>query len=82
MDRAADRSLSVGALLDILERTDPARARELSLLLQSDVDERWRYYEQLAAMQRTVPHGGAVDPGVVQDVENDAGYRYDGEASA
>ena len=40
----------------ILERTDPARARELSGLLQADIDERWRYYEQLAAMHRTVSH--------------------------
>ncbi len=42
----------------ILERTDPARARELSRLLQSDIDERWRYYEQLATMHRTVPARG------------------------
>ena len=26
----------------------PARAAELSQLIQQDVDERWRYYEQLA----------------------------------
>ena len=37
----------------ILERTDPARARQLSGLLQADIDERWRYYEQLASMHRT-----------------------------
>jgi len=30
-------------------------------LEQADVDERWRYYEQLAAVSRTVPHAGA-DP--------------------
>ena len=40
----------------ILQRTDPARARELAELLQADVDERWRYYEQLAEMERTIPH--------------------------
>ena len=63
----------------ILERTDPVRARELASLLQSDIDERWRYYEQLAAMHRTVPHAGLIDPEIEQEVENDAGYRYRSE---
>jgi pyruvate-ferredoxin/flavodoxin oxidoreductase len=40
----------------ILERTHPARAAELAVLAQADVDERWRYYEQLATIQRTVAH--------------------------
>jgi pyruvate-ferredoxin/flavodoxin oxidoreductase len=40
----------------ILERTDPARARNLSAWLQADIDERWRYYEQLAAMRRSIPN--------------------------
>ena len=43
----------------ILERTDPARARELSSLLQADIDERWRYYEQLAV---DAPHRPARRP--------------------
>jgi pyruvate-ferredoxin/flavodoxin oxidoreductase len=60
----------------ILQRTDPSRAGELARLLQADVDERWRYYEQLATIHRSVPH---VDP---EDVENDAGYRYDSEEEA
>jgi pyruvate-ferredoxin/flavodoxin oxidoreductase len=38
-----------------LERTDPARAHHLEALAQSDVDERWRFYEQLAGVERTVP---------------------------
>ena len=66
----------------ILERTDPTRARELSSLLQSDVDERWRYYEQLAAMHRTVSHADHLDPAIEPDVENDAGYRYEDEDRA
>jgi pyruvate-ferredoxin/flavodoxin oxidoreductase len=66
----------------ILERTDPARAGELSRLLQSDIDERWRYYEQLAAMHRTVSHADHIDPEIEPDVENDAGYRYDAEDPA
>ncbi len=59
----------------ILQRTDPTRARELSSLLQSDVDERWRYYEQLAAMYRTVTHADHLDPASEPGLENGAGYR-------
>jgi pyruvate-ferredoxin/flavodoxin oxidoreductase len=40
----------------ILARTDPERAAHLARLLQADADERWRYYEQLAGMHRSVPH--------------------------
>ncbi|MEO7573526.1 MAG: thiamine pyrophosphate-dependent enzyme [Acidimicrobiales bacterium] len=47
----------------ILERTDPERAHLLSDLLQADADERWRYYEQLAGMHRTVPHEQPVEIG-------------------
>ena len=28
-------------------------------LAQADVDERWRYYEQLAGVERTVPVDGS-----------------------
>ncbi len=58
----------------VLERTQPERAARLSALAQADVDERWRYYEQLAGMHRTVPHVPA--PDVQPEVESDAGYRY------
>ena len=61
----------------ILERTHPQQAQELAALAQADADERWRYYEQLAGMHRTVPH--APDPDVLPEVENDAGYRYESE---
>jgi pyruvate-ferredoxin/flavodoxin oxidoreductase len=61
----------------ILERTNPERSRRLAALLQADADERWRYYEQLAAMQRTIP--SEPDPSVQPEVESDAGYRYDDE---
>ncbi len=40
----------------ILERTDPERAAELAELAQADADERWRYYQQLAGMHRSIPH--------------------------
>jgi pyruvate-ferredoxin/flavodoxin oxidoreductase len=40
----------------ILRRTEPERAAHLAALMQADVDERWRYYQQLTAMERTIPH--------------------------
>jgi pyruvate-ferredoxin/flavodoxin oxidoreductase len=42
-----------------LKRTHPERAAELGALLQADADERWRYYSQLASMERTIPHAPA-----------------------
>jgi pyruvate-ferredoxin/flavodoxin oxidoreductase len=39
-----------------LARTNPEHAAELVALAQADVDERWRYYRQLAGIERTVPH--------------------------
>jgi pyruvate-ferredoxin/flavodoxin oxidoreductase len=48
----------------MLERSDPDRAHHLMALAQADVDERWHYYEQLAGVERSVPHepGAVVDP--------------------
>ena len=40
----------------VLARTQPERAAELAELAQADVNERWSYYEQLAAMHRSMPH--------------------------
>jgi len=40
----------------ILQRTNPERAAELAELIQADADEKWRYYEQLAGVHRSVPH--------------------------
>ncbi len=42
----------------MLTRSDPQRAAELAALAQSDADERWRYYSQLAGMERTVVQEG------------------------
>jgi pyruvate-ferredoxin/flavodoxin oxidoreductase len=65
----------------VLARTHPERAERLAALAQADVDERWRYYTQLAAMHRTVPHASPspAEPGTdaEPEVESDAGYRYD-----
>ena len=63
----------------VLQRTDPERAAELAELAQADADERWRYYQQLAGIERTVPHVHRPDPDIVPEVESDAGYRYDSE---
>ncbi|HSL96174.1 MAG TPA: pyruvate:ferredoxin (flavodoxin) oxidoreductase [Thermoleophilia bacterium] len=53
--------ISTEARFAMLKRTHPETAERLYDLIQSDVDERWRYYEQLAAMSRTAPatFGGA-----------------------
>jgi pyruvate-ferredoxin/flavodoxin oxidoreductase len=40
----------------ILARTNPERAAELADLAQGDADERWRYYEQLSGIHRSIPH--------------------------
>ena len=57
----------------ILASTHPERAADLAALAQADVDERWRYYTQLAGIERTVPHASDVEP----EIDSDAGYRYD-----
>lgn len=36
----------------MLARVDPERAAMLARLAQRDIDERWRYYEQLAGLER------------------------------
>jgi pyruvate-ferredoxin/flavodoxin oxidoreductase len=51
----------------ILQRTDPERAAELATLAQADADERWRYYEQLAGIHRSVPHIQPADADAADD---------------
>jgi pyruvate-ferredoxin/flavodoxin oxidoreductase len=72
--------VSTEARFAILQRTHPERAEMLLDLAQADIDERWRYYTQLAAMERTVPHQTA--PEVEPEVESDAGYGYDEETTS
>ena len=43
----------------MLARTDPERSAELLSLAQAAVDERWHYYEQLADVERSIPHTDA-----------------------
>jgi pyruvate-ferredoxin/flavodoxin oxidoreductase len=40
----------------MLARTDPGGFDRLMAVAEEDVRERWRYYEQLAALPRTAPH--------------------------
>jgi pyruvate-ferredoxin/flavodoxin oxidoreductase len=63
----------------VLQRTHPDRAAELAGLAQADADERWRYYEQLAGVERTVPHVQPSDPDSVPRVEGDPGSGNAGE---
>jgi hypothetical protein len=53
----------------------------MAALRQADADEKRHYYEQLAGIERTVPHIHRPDPEIVPDVESDAGYRHEGEGS-
>jgi len=39
----------------MLARSEPERSAELLDLAQADIDERWRYYEQLAGIERALP---------------------------
>ncbi len=43
------------ARFSMLARSDPQRSAHLLDLAQQDIDERWRYYEQLAGLERMVP---------------------------
>jgi pyruvate-ferredoxin/flavodoxin oxidoreductase len=53
----------------VLTRTHPERAAVLGALLQADADERWRYYSQLATVERTVPHVPEADAAAVDASE-------------
>ncbi len=59
----------------ILQRTDPERAASLARLAQSDADERWHYYRQLAEIERTVPHLVGPDGVVPAELEGDPAGR-------
>ena len=39
----------------MLARSNPAQAERLLTLAQRDIDERWRFYEQMAGVERSVP---------------------------
>ncbi len=48
------------ARFSMLARSNPARAAELIALAQADVDSRYSYYRQLAALERSAPAHAAV----------------------
>jgi pyruvate-ferredoxin/flavodoxin oxidoreductase len=56
----------------VLERSHPERAKELRTLAQADVNERWRYYEQLAGIGRRLATG-AVEEAAAEDATNEEG---------
>jgi pyruvate-ferredoxin/flavodoxin oxidoreductase len=67
----------------MLARANPSHARELLALAQADVDERWRYYQQLAGIERSLPSpstNGESDPEAHADGAGRAGA--DAEARA
>jgi pyruvate-ferredoxin/flavodoxin oxidoreductase len=45
----------------MLARSDPERSARLLDLAQADIDERWRYYEQLGSVERTIAVSHPVD---------------------
>ncbi len=45
----------------MLARADPERSETLLRLAQEGVDERWHYYEQLATVERRLPHEPDLD---------------------
>jgi pyruvate-ferredoxin/flavodoxin oxidoreductase len=47
--------VSSEARFAMLARSNPDHARELLDVAQQDVDERWRYYRQLAGIERSMP---------------------------
>ncbi|WOQ16941.1 pyruvate:ferredoxin (flavodoxin) oxidoreductase [Raineyella sp. W15-4] len=61
----------------MLTRSDPQRAAELAALAQSDADERWRYYSQLAGMERTVVNGAHPDDETGDRTTHDARTTHD-----
>ena len=61
----------------ILSRTHPDRAERLFDLVQADVDERWRYYEQLTTVSRRITSESDCESGA----EDAGAHRPDEEVS-
>jgi pyruvate-ferredoxin/flavodoxin oxidoreductase len=56
--------LASEARFAILGRTQPERAQRMLELIQADVDERWRYYQQLTTVARCIPDESQQDTSV------------------
>jgi pyruvate-ferredoxin/flavodoxin oxidoreductase len=59
--------VSSEARFTMLARSSPERAKRLMDLAQSDIDERWRFYEQMAGVERTMPETEGDDHGRPND---------------
>ncbi|MFZ2625257.1 MAG: 4Fe-4S binding protein, partial [Propionibacterium sp.] len=76
------------ARFGMLARSNPKRADELAKLLQEDGDERWRYYSQLAGLERVLPSdheegsGAPGDAGAAASPSTGAGPHSAGTHSA
>ena len=46
----------------MLAHANPSGAGRLMELAQRDIDERWRYYEQMAGVERTLTESNGKDP--------------------
>ena len=57
------------ARYSMLARSDPERSATLLALAQEEIDERWRYYEQLAGVERTLHEPHVID--VTDEPEDD-----------
>jgi pyruvate-ferredoxin/flavodoxin oxidoreductase len=57
------------ARFSMLARSDPDRSRQLLDLAQEDIDERWRYYEQLAGLERMLHQPHELTDGEPNDTE-------------
>jgi pyruvate-ferredoxin/flavodoxin oxidoreductase len=70
------------ARFSMLARSDPGRSAELLDLAQQDIDERWRYYEQLAGVERSLhqPHRPVLDDAALDDTESDDAESDDAES--
>lgn len=55
-------------------RNEPRRLAELA---QADAEERWRYYQQLAGIERTVPHAQRLETPVLAGVSVDGARQQD-----
>jgi pyruvate-ferredoxin/flavodoxin oxidoreductase len=55
------------ARYSMLARSDPERSAMLLALAQEEIDERWRYYEQLAGVERMLHEPRAVAVDAIED---------------
>ena len=57
----------------MLQRTDPEASDQLLAMAQTNIDERWRLYEQMAEVKRKMPAELAEEPAEDEDDEAETG---------